>query len=502
MPEEANSERGLELLTNGGGSKGFTNAVRGALLHHIPMWGLLILAGLGLLGGLFVGWYAGNSDLAAKRWKARSQAIASDSYLEGVTPHPIPEHPGKLSQDWTKPHVAIYSVASTRSPRLHPTLRDLAERGQARAIDFMAHDSVPKPHAWPELLNALNDGSEPGPGEIDPFKFDRVLVATVTKGVNWNPGDRMMWTRVFIEPINFRFAGYTVADTDNATVKVTSIEATKTRKFSADLGLTVPGLEEGPKASLAPTDERTIKETSDITAQYEKLGIDILPGFLRIIRESETGGDVVGNTKISLSVMTDISTIYKTSLDEKYLTSKHKNDLVLLVRSTKLDEVSDGDKKKPSIDVLPQAPVPHCPLRAKVWILYEQRHIEAGRKYYDEARQAISFVRDKDAEQYVDIVSADDVSPAVWTLKICAGQCDPNGNDPNLQAYVSAGGQKRDLVFTDYGEAVKLAHWLRYQRPGVTLNKLQFTYPVAGQASLVPFKKTEDECRLHAETVE
>jgi len=36
----------------------------------------------------------------------------------------------------------------------------------------------------------------------------------------------------------------------------------------------------------------------------------------------------------------------------------------------------------------------------------------------------------------------------------------------------------------------------------VTLNKLQFTYPVAGQASLVPFKKTEDECRLHAETVE
>ena len=200
--------------------------------------------------------------------------------------------------------------------------------------------------------------------------------------------------------------------------------------------------------------------------------------------------------------MTDISTIYKTSLDEKYVTSKRKNDLVLLVRSTKLDEVSDGDKKKPSIDVLPQAPVPHCPLRAMVWMLYEQRHIEAGRKYYDEARQAISFVRDKDAEQYVDIVSADDVSPAVWTLKICAGQCDPNGNDPNLQAYVSAGGQKRDLVFTDYGEAVKLAHWLRYERPGVTLNKLQFTYPVAGQASLVPFKKTEDECRLHAETVE
>jgi hypothetical protein len=64
-------------------------------------------------------------------------------------------------------------------------------------------------------------------------------------------------------------------------------------------------LEQGPKASLGPSNERTIKTTSNITAQYEKLGIDILPHFLRIIRESETGGDAVGNTTVSLSVVTD-----------------------------------------------------------------------------------------------------------------------------------------------------------------------------------------------------
>jgi hypothetical protein len=102
-------------------------------------------------------------------------------------------------------------------------------------------------------------------GEGDPFKFDRVLVATVTKGVNWDPGDRMMWTRVFVEPINFTFTGYTVAASDNVTVKVTSVEATKTRKFSADLGLTLPGVEEGPKASVGPSNERTIKTTRTLT---------------------------------------------------------------------------------------------------------------------------------------------------------------------------------------------------------------------------------------------
>jgi hypothetical protein len=369
-----------------------------------------------------------------------------------VRPHPVdPNDPSKMSTDWTRPRVAVYSVATVKPPHPHPTLRDLAERGQARAIDFLARDPITKPHAWSELLDALSDGSEPGLGEHDPFKFDRVLVATVAKGVNWNPGDRMMWTRVFMQPINFTFAGYTVAATDNAAVKVASVEATKTRKLPADLGLTVPGLEQGPKASLGPSNERTIKTTSNITAQYEKLGIDILPHFLRIIRESETGGDAVGNTTVSLSVVTDPLMIRKRSPEEQDLTPIGINDLVLLVRGTKLDEMSDGNKEKPSIDILPQAPVPHCPLKARVWMLYEQRHIEAERKYYDEARQTMTFIRDSDETQDVEIVSADDVSPAVWSLKICNGKCDPNGNDKNLQAHVSPGGQPRDLVFTDYG---------------------------------------------------
>ncbi len=116
------------------------------------------------------------------------------------------------------------------------------------------------------------------------------------------------------------------------------------------------------------------------------------------------------------------------------MTPTRKNDLVLLVRGITLDEVSEGDKDKPSIDVLPQVPIPHCPLKAKVWMLYEQRHIDAGRKYYDEAKQTVSLVRDEDKEQDVEIVGADDVSPAVWSLKICNDQCDPNGKEPTLQA--------------------------------------------------------------------
>jgi hypothetical protein len=55
-------------------------------------------------------------------------------------------------------------------------------------------------------------------------------------------------------------------------------------------------------------------------------------------------------------------------------------------------------------------------------MLYEQRHIEAGRKFYDESRQTVRFVRDAEQKVDVEIASADDISPAVWTLKICHGQ--------------------------------------------------------------------------------
>jgi hypothetical protein len=230
-------------------------------------------------------------DLGVKRWTDREPVAVSTSFQYLSRPHPLGPHiikanellegrsSNNASPDWRRPHVAIYSVAAVKPPHPHPTLRDLAERGQARAIDFLVRDSMSKPHVWPELLDALNDAGEPGLGEQDPFKFDRVLVATVAKGTNWDPGDRMMWTRVFVQPINFTFAGYTVAATDNATVKVTSVEATKTRKFSADLALTLPGAEEGPKADVGPSSEHTIKTTSDIVALYEKLGIDsmVLP---------------------------------------------------------------------------------------------------------------------------------------------------------------------------------------------------------------------------------
>lgn len=411
---------------------------------RITPWALVAVLVVALVAWALATVITGRDDHGPKRWKSGGMACETEAFkrlsnasensiaLSGGTACEMetfkrlwnasghPTTPATDNQpiapqqpDWSRPNVTVYSVATVSPPHPRPTLHDLTDHGQAHAIDFLRDHSSSSPHAWADLQKALTDDGDAG--SPDPFKFDRVLVATVSKGVIWEPGDRMVWTRVFIQPINFKFAGYSVRATENETLKVSSVEATTTQKLSADIGLAVPGME-GPKASIGPSNERTVTTTADVNTQYEALGIDIMPNFLRIIRESERGGDVVGNTSVSLSIVTDLTTILKKFPND--LPKKPNGDeVVLVVTGTHLE---DGAKElKPdqaTISVLPQAPLPHCALRARVWALYEQRSIKTGREYYDESQQEAVFLRDADEKQDLDIMGPDEVSPAVWAI--------------------------------------------------------------------------------------
>ncbi len=54
----------------------------------------------------------------------------------------------------------------------------------------------------------------------------------------------------------------------------------------------------------------------------------------------------------------------------------------------------------------PRVTVPHCALRARVWMLYEERRVDGGRDRYDESKQSVTLVRDAEDKQDVEIVSA------------------------------------------------------------------------------------------------
>jgi hypothetical protein len=490
------------------------------LRRPTPLWGLSAVAGLAVV---FAAWqWHRSGDGLPKRWIHEN--ISYSACFNNLTFHPSrnkdcfreqkdEETPIPLRRSaWIYPHVAVYSTAAPQ--HTSPTLRDLHDRGQAEAISFLEKSATPKGGAWDTLQNALDD-AKTAVGERDPFRFGRVLVANVAESVYREPGDRMVWTRVLVEPINFEFAGYSVAETDNETLMVTSVERTNSRKFSADLSATIPGMAQ-PKAEVGSSGERSVKTDTDINAQYEKLGIDILPNFLRIIRESETGGDAVGNTKVFLTAVTDPDMIWR-----RYPLppGRHQSDsahhkpnedpTVLLVTGTHFPE--DGDQSadgngKAAVDILPGAWVPHCPLLARVWMLYEQRHVDGGRESYDESNQYVTMVHDAEDKQDVEFMSADEVSPAVWSLQLCKDPKCVGDDERYLQATVlSASGRTADVprwrkvVFTDYGVAIRLAQWLR-MNPGKTppQTDYQFDYPPGNSKetfSFVPKKATGDQCK-------
>jgi hypothetical protein len=468
---------------------------------------------IGYIGAAVVGaavagsssyWKYLNPPSTQQRWSNKTQ----------VTPNATPaftelQSKDLLGQRWKKPTISVYSAPYHAPQPVHFTLKDLSNNGQAHAIDFTLKRPMPSAAAWQKLTSLLGDDANAS-ARIDPYRVDRILVATVTKGLDTLPGDRLLWTRVFVEPINFEFAGYTIADTDNKSIKLTSIENSINTKLSIKDGAAaeVPVL---GKPEFGQELEKTQKATAEVNEQYENLGIDIQPDYLRIIRESATGGDVAGNTRIRLTILTDPSIIWCRSAEE----NKQKrckptapaaanqgtdpdDKLVLVVSNVHL---ADGEKD-PRIDALPQSVLPHCPLKANVRMLYEMRNIANGRENLLEGSQQVALSQDADSADTVDIVPADDIAPAVWSIKVTDAKPDARANLPvtadasDLFAQID-NGSPRKLVFTDYLTASELAHWLKTQlaaspRREPKLKKM--TFHIDSTKTLTPFKNVTNDC--------
>lgn len=408
------------------------------------------------------------------------------------------------AKGWENPTVSVYSAPYTAPHAATVTLKDLSAEGQARAIDYMLKQ--PEFEAARQKLLSLFEDDTSTRDRVDPYRVDRVLIATVAKGLNTLPGDRLLWTRIFIEPINFKFAGYTVAATENKSIKLTSIENSTSAKLSIGGGADadVPGL---GKPEVGQEVENTQKARADVKEQVENLGVDIQPNFLRIIRESAPGGDVAGNTIIQLSMLTDPSSIWCEDVGQEKCPPKPAakalpaaNDetdldenLELVVSSASLE----NGEQNPRIDLLPQNVLPHCSLKAKVWMIYELRNIKNGRKNLLEGLQQVELRQDGFSAGTVDIVPADDIAPAVWSIKVTDSSTKTPVADeaPDLFAQIDKG-SRRKLAFTDYLTASELAHWLKTQMAAGAEPRLQnMMFLVDSNKTLTPFKHVTDDCK-------
>lgn len=391
------------------------------------------------------------------RWSGRAEYVIGDEVKEALA-----EGRAAMHTDWGEPQVAVYAFATpAKAAAAAPSsIKDLSDHGQAALVQAMA-----RPGTAGNLLQKVMTGSNAGTGSAsgatpttEPNRFDRTLVATVTKGLSARPGDRLMWTWLLVKPINFRFTGYTVLATETGTLDIEHIEHVTSTSLQGTLSATVPAgaATVNPSVTGSVTNQGT--SSAEINQQYVKSGVDIVPGFLRIYRESERNLDVAGNTLISLSVVTD---------SDKY----HDPATPVLVLRASNPSLSKNGRPLPpseaSLDIELVKSPPHCPLLAQVRLVYQLRRITGNERSYLEGAQRVSIEQHATPwTRATEIVSADDVQPALWQIF------------DNRRIPVEVRTRNREvlpLALSDYETARDVANWMTVTRaaaigkPGLTL---------------------------------
>ena len=377
------------------------------------------------------------------RWSGRAEYVVGSEVREELARALQDTH-----TDYREPQVAVYSIAAPPKDPAPPSIKDLSGHGQAALIQAMTRPGigdkiVQKVFSAPNsvgVTSSLTPKSEPN-------RFERILVATVTKGLDNRPGDRLMWTWTLIKPVNFSFAGYTILATDTGTLDIEHIEHVTSTSLQGTVSGTIPagGATVNPSVTGSVSNQAT--SSAEINQQFVKASVDIEPSFLRIYRESERNLDVAGNTLMSLAVVTD---------PDKY---RDPSVETLVLRASNPVLSKNGRPLAPaaaSLDVVLLKSPPHCPLRAKVRLVYQLRRITANERSYIEGKQRVSIEQHATPWNDAEIVSADEVQPPLWEIR--GGRIPVEGTTPNREIL--------PLAFPDYEAARDMAMWMMATRAG------------------------------------
>ena len=372
--------------------------------------------------------------------------------------------------------IQVYSFPTPADPKPTTSVKDLSDRGQAALIEALSH-----PAAAADKLSSLSKPLGGGDPDVENAAtldetFKRTLVATVTKGFDAKPGDRLVRTWIVVRPRNFVFQNYSVVATDNETLNIEAITNQTTASASATLGdtasrtststvtppsgSTVPTLTTvlakvlGTSAGLTGGLSNQYTTSATINQQYVKLSADIRPDELRIYRESERNLDVAGNTLVALTLRTVPEAWHDTAreVDTQRVTG------LTLVEAGKLidpDKINHDDKK-PNLKVGLEKSAPRCPLVADVSLLFETREVKKNARSYVEGQQSAAYVRKATTPRTVELVSGDDVRKASWRIY---GGHDPQSAHPlKLDDPFS---QTLPLDFSSYEQARAFTIWLK-----------------------------------------
>jgi hypothetical protein len=368
-------------------------------------------------------------------------------------------------KEWSKPSVAVYSYPT--APAAAPpsvALQSLSDRGQQAAIEALAKAGKKVADVRSAISTPLSSPSAPGEGAAAiEGRYDRTLVASVTKGLSARPGDRLVWTWIDIRPKNFTFTGYTVIATDNETLNIEQIQhqtnasltgsASQTAGGGTTTSQTLNGTTAGTSASLASalgltgTLSSQDQTSAAVNQQYMKLGADIVPNELRIYRESERNLDAAGNTLISLSVQVDPTTWHD---------GARPADVQRVSKLAMTDKGSLLGPKKITLETVVEKAPPHCALIADVTLIYLYRHVTGHEERYLEGEQNVYMEQSSTVAQNVRIVQPDEVRKPSWRIYGADAKTSIEATD--------VFGRILPLDFSDYEQARNFAQWMNVNK--------------------------------------
>jgi hypothetical protein len=104
-----------------------------------------------------------------------------------------------------------------------------SNEGQAAFIRTMDAKTRSPAEFRKELAAPLSTSTSGEREQIVVDRSERLLIATLSRPSDYSPGDRIMRAVITVQPRNFTFDGYTVAQTDRQTIDIATLNRTSTR---------------------------------------------------------------------------------------------------------------------------------------------------------------------------------------------------------------------------------------------------------------------------------
>ncbi len=326
------------------------------------------------------------------------------------------------------------SSAATKPDAKPTTFKDLSERALASYVNALL---ALKPASAEELRKNLAAPIKSSKKEgliEDLTTMERTLAVTVAK-TDFNPVDRLVFTRIEIALDNAEFTNWTAAKTEYETYDLGTLKSERSLSFEATADIMTGGPNAVlPKVGTKTTAASTRNEELAAKQRVEILTTEFNSGKIIVTRQGEMGIDLTGTTLLDVAVVPKLTQINHT------------------IRFT-ADGLETDPKKKdePAVSLTPHPtaePNIKGPITATVTLSCRLRHITAGDATLEEKDDIVDFKKCGATVTGVVIVPARDDRVPAWGL---VGYGLPSDDKQVYARYTST--KVAALCFSSYEEA-------------------------------------------------